>query len=55
VRAFARGGRRFSAAESADNDIDTLVTDGQDWAVTEDALVAADGTQLPRAAGHVAY
>ena len=50
VRAYAREGRVFQA-----QDDERLAAEGMSWAVTEDALVADDGTMLPRVAGHIAY
>ena len=33
----------------------TLVADGHDWQIREDALVGPDGARLPRLPGHIAY
>ena len=49
VRAYERDGLEFAAADGG------LSAGGAIWRETEDALVAADGRQLPRVAGHVAY
>ncbi|WP_179380280.1 DUF3179 domain-containing protein [Jannaschia marina] len=49
ARAYERGDRRFETRDGA------LVSGGETWRLTEDALVAADGTRLPRVAGHIAY
>ena len=46
VRAYDRGDLTFS---------DALEADGETWTMTEEALVAPDGRQAPRVAGHVAY
>ena len=46
VRAYDRGDLTFS---------DALEADGVTWTMTEEALVAPDGRQAPRVAGHVAY
>ncbi len=51
VRAFAGGGRDFTATA----DPGEITADGQIWTVTEDALVGADGTELERLPGHIAY
>ena len=51
VRAYDAGGREFTVT----SDPDVVSADGMDWRVDEDALVAADGTEAPRLAGHVAY
>ncbi|MGL4320388.1 MAG: DUF3179 domain-containing protein, partial [Paracoccaceae bacterium] len=48
--AYERGVLEFTRVNGA------LVSgDGTVWAMTEDALVAADGRSLARVAGHVAY
>ena len=49
VRAYDRGELRFSGSE------DALTAAGQNWQVTEEAIVADDGTRLARVPGHVAY
>ena len=51
VRAYRRDGRDFR--DIGDGQI--LTDDQQSWLVTEEALVADDGTELPRVGGHVAY
>lgn len=51
VRAYASQGRHFAAAGSTGN----VLADGNEWRVTEDALVPTDGEPLPRLAGHIAY
>ena len=51
VRAYERNGLTFSL--NADGD---LVDDvGDTWQLTEDALIAEDGRQLERVAGHLAF
>ncbi len=52
VRAYASEGRQFIATEGNPH---LVRADGQDWQVTEDALVPNDGEPLPRLAGHIAY
>jgi hypothetical protein len=52
VRAYASAGRQFTAAPDNPR---IVQADGSDWRVTEDALIPADGTPLPRLAGHIAY
>ena len=51
VRAFDGGGLTFAAT----TDPATVEANGQSWEVTEDALVAGDGTRLDRLSGHIAY
>ncbi|MEQ9332138.1 DUF3179 domain-containing protein [Thalassobaculum sp.] len=51
VRAYRRGDREFAEGAAPG----TVSTGGVDWAVTEDALVAPDGTRLARLPGHVSY
>ena len=51
VRAFDSGDRTF--APTADSAV--VMAGGQNWQVTEDALVADDGTRLERLPGHIAY
>ncbi len=46
VRAYDRGELEFAQDLSAD---------GQVWSMTEDALIAPDGRQAPRVAGHISY
>ena len=50
VRAYERGSETFSGKESK-----LRSKDGAIWAVSEDALTAPDGRNLPRVAGHIAY
>ena len=50
VRAYERHGRSFASRGDG-----SLVAGGVAFAVTDDALLGADGTTLPRLAGHVAY
>lgn len=50
VRAYERRGLTFKGGPDALTD-----NQGRSWQVTEDALVANDGTTLPRVAGHIAY
>lgn len=50
VRAYERGNRNFTGTAKTVAD-----QTGANWQVTEDALIAADGTALPRVAGHIAY
>jgi hypothetical protein len=51
VRAYESGGRDFAAASEPT----TLVADGRDWQIREDALIGPDGARLPRLPGHIAY
>jgi hypothetical protein len=51
VRAYHSGGHEFAAGSSPT----TLVADGQDWQIEEDALVGPDGARLARLPGHIAY
>ena len=51
VRAFDGGELAFSGTE----DPAIVAAGGQNWRVTEEALVAADGTRLDRLPGHIAY
>ncbi len=51
VRAFDGGGLTFAATA----DPTKVEADGQSWKVTEDALMADDGTRLDRLPGHIAY
>ena len=51
VRAYESGGRAFAAGPEPT----TLVADGQDWQIGEDALHSPDGARLPRLPGHIAY
>lgn len=50
VRAFERAGHDFKADGKGG-----LIADGQSWGIGEEALTAADGSKLPRVAGHIAY
>jgi len=52
VRAYDGGGRDFTAV---DGQPDRVVSGGETWTVTEDALVGPGSERLPRLAGHVAY
>lgn len=49
VRAYERGDLNFAGNE------DALIANGQAWQVTEEAIVAEDGTKLARVPGHIAY
>ncbi|SDW62537.1 Protein of unknown function [Ruegeria halocynthiae] len=51
VRAYERGAHQFRTTT------DGVLLDeaGNKWTITEEALVAPDGTQLPRVAGHISY
>jgi hypothetical protein len=51
VRAYESGGRDFAAASEPT----TLVADGRDWQIREDALIGPDGARLARLPGHIAY
>ena len=51
VRADRRGDRAFAEGAAPG----TVSAGGVDRAVTEDALVAPDGTRLARLPGHVSY
>ncbi|MEO0567207.1 MAG: DUF3179 domain-containing protein [Pseudomonadota bacterium] len=50
VRAYERGSLKFKKTRNG-----LASNDGRKWRLTENALVAGDGTQLPRVAGHIAY
>ncbi len=52
VRAYASQGMVFSAGESS---MTLLSDDGRSWQITEEALIAADGEQLRRIGGHLAF
>ena len=52
VRAYQRGDLRFAAGPTPAT---LAAADGSSWRIEEHALVAADGRQLPRVAGHIAY
>lgn len=51
VRAYDSQGRSFEKGSAPDR----LISGGETWKLTEEALVGPDGTSLPRVAGHVAY
>ena len=51
VRAYESGGREFTAGLGPR----TLVADGRDWQIEEDALIGPDGARLERLPGHIAY
>ena len=51
VRAYQRQDQHFSSADKPD----ALLADGESWTITEDALVGAGGTKLPRVPGHISY
>lgn len=51
VRAYERQGMTFQMGAEAG----VLVEGGQNWRVTEAALISDDGARLPRVAGHIAY
>jgi hypothetical protein len=51
VRAYESGGREFAAGSEPM----TLVADGGDWQIQEDALIGPDGARLVRLPGHIAY
>jgi len=50
VRAYERRGRRFEAAADG-----TLISDGEQWWIGEEALNGPGGERLPRVPGHIAY
>jgi hypothetical protein len=52
VRAFERGEHTFSSGPEPDKLLDE---DGNNWQVTEGALLGPDGENLPRLGGHLAY
>ncbi len=52
VRAYARGDETFSPGPDPDTVIDSA---GQEWQVTEEALVGPNGETLERISGHLAY
>ena len=52
VRAFERGERQFSPGADEDSLLDEA---GNEWLVTEEALLGPDGATLPRIPGHLAY
>jgi len=51
VRAYESGGRDFVAGPA----LATLVANGHEWQVEEDALLGPDGARLARLPGHIAY
>lgn len=51
VRAYQTTGQPFEPGDSPD----TLLLNGSEWKVTEEALTGPDGATLPRLPGHVAY
>lgn len=50
VRAYERGNTTFTPDAGRITD-----QNGVKWRVTESALICADGTRLPRVAGHISY
>ncbi|WP_120500607.1 DUF3179 domain-containing protein [Roseovarius sp. EL26] len=50
VRAYERKGQTFKGNAKA-----IKSSDGIQWQITEEALIAPDGRRLPRVAGHIAY
>lgn len=50
VRAYERGAYEFKQAGAM-----LRSGDGQQWQITEEALVSQSGEQLPRVAGHIAF
>lgn len=52
VRAYETAGLAFSPTDDADTIMDA---DGNLWTVTEAALISADGEELPRLGGHLAF
>jgi hypothetical protein len=52
VRAYQRGGHTFGKGETRAAVIDET---GVVWTMTEEALIAPDGTQLARLPGHLSY
>ncbi len=51
VRAYRTDGQIFSQGDGADS----VTLDGENWKVTENALVGPDGKRLHRLPGHIAY
>ena len=51
VRAYNSNGIEFSKTD----DVTKVSGDGKKWQITEDALVAEDGTKLARLAGHIGF
>ena len=52
VRAYERGGKTFSPGPDSDTVLDSSE---RSWQVTEEALLGANGEELPRLPGHLAY
>mgnify|MGYP003674326222 CR=1 FL=1 len=52
VRAYETGGKEFTARTE---NPEILTAAGDEWRVTEDALVSVDGDTLARLPGHIAY
>ncbi|KAA3645030.1 MAG: DUF3179 domain-containing protein [Chloroflexi bacterium] len=52
VRVYERSELTFEAGPDADTVLDS---DGNQWQVTEEALIGPDGQSLPRVNGHLAY
>lgn len=52
VRAYEAGSYLFRPGPDADTVLDQA---GNEWQVTEEALLGPDGEQLPRLSGHLAY
>jgi len=52
VRAYEAGHRTFAASGAG---LDVVISEDDEWQVTEDALVGPGGTQLARLPGHIAY
>ncbi|MEX0279411.1 MAG: DUF3179 domain-containing protein [Ruegeria sp.] len=50
VRAYERESHRFTVSDGG-----LLDQSGQKWRLTEEALIAPDGSELPRVAGHISY
>lgn len=51
VRAYRTNGTKFEKTDHPRQ----VVANGETWAVTEEALMNADGTSFPRLPGHIAY
>jgi len=51
VRAYERGERVFKMS----NNIEQLFEGTNVWKISEEALIALDGTKLPRVPGHISY
>jgi hypothetical protein len=52
VRAYETGGNNFTAHN---NNAETLVSQGNDWRITEAELISGSGETLARLPGHIAY